>query len=291
LQLKNRAAIDRIQFLSHNRFIPKSISIELGDVSSDRDNPDLNKAMFMPVGDITFLNGKDKGSTDRGRQLQTVEFGGGQNNNPKDMIKVTFIKFILKQNHFNRQNQYNQVSLMGVSIYGIEDMPIYYDKLQQRRNSELEQNSVVARQQDLAFVMYTDKDIAELIHQLENRKYEAVSRERFENARRLKVAIKEMESVGQVLAALEMEKRALILSQDYEGANGKKTEMKEIKDEAYRKYAIAELLEMPSPSLRRSALGQSPPITLPPPISHKSRPSSPLTSDDDEVKSRNILTK
>ena len=131
----------------------------------------------------------------------------------------------------------------------------------------------------------------QLIHQLENRKYEAVSRERFENARRLKVAIKEMESVGQVLAALEMEKRALILSQDYEGANGKKTEMKEIKDEAYRKYAIAELLEMPSPSLRRSALGQSPPITLPPPISHKSRPTSPLTSDDDEVKSRNILTK
>ena len=111
LQLKNRAAIDRIQFLSHNQFIPKSISIELGDVSTDRDNPDLNKAIFMPVGDINFLNGKDKGSTDRGRQLQTVEFGGGQNNNSKDMIKVTFVKFILKQNHFNRQNQYNQVRI------------------------------------------------------------------------------------------------------------------------------------------------------------------------------------
>ena len=51
---------------------------------------------------------------------------------------------------------------MGISIYGIEDMPNQYDKLKQRRNSELEQNSVVARQQDLAFVMYTDKDIAEV---------------------------------------------------------------------------------------------------------------------------------
>ena len=51
---------------------------------------------------------------------------------------------------------------MGISIYGIEDMPNNYDKLQQRRNSELEQNSVVARQQDLAFVMYIDKDIAEV---------------------------------------------------------------------------------------------------------------------------------
>ena len=52
---------------------------------------------------------------------------------------------------------------MGISIYGIEDMPNQYDKLKQRRNSELEQNSVVARQQDLAFVMYTDKDIAEVM--------------------------------------------------------------------------------------------------------------------------------
>ena len=52
---------------------------------------------------------------------------------------------------------------MGIAIYGIEDIPIGYDKIQQRRNSELEQNSVFARRQDLAFVMYTDKDIAEVI--------------------------------------------------------------------------------------------------------------------------------
>ena len=128
----------------------------------------------------------------------------------------------------------------------------------------------------------------QLIHQLENRKYEAVSRERFENARRLKVAIKEMEVVGQVLAALEMEKKKLVSSQDYEGAKAKKAEMEDIKDEAYRKYAIVELLEMPSPSLRRSALGQSPPLTLPPPVSHKLRPLSPSTSEDEEVKNRKI---
>ena len=56
------------------------------------------------------------------------------------------------------------MSLLGVSIYGIEDTPSGYDKLHQRRNSEMDQNSVVARRQDLAFVMYTDKDIAEVIN-------------------------------------------------------------------------------------------------------------------------------
>ena len=109
LQLKNRAAIDRIQILSHNQYIPKSVAIEVGDVSADRDDPDVNKAIFLPVGEISFMNGHDKKSIGKGRQLQTVEFGGGQNNSGKDMIKVTFVKFILRQNHFNRQNQYNQV--------------------------------------------------------------------------------------------------------------------------------------------------------------------------------------
>ena len=53
--------------------------------------------------------------------------------------------------------------MIGISIYGVEDIPMVYEKLQKRRNSELEQNSVFARRQDLAFVMYTDKDIAEVI--------------------------------------------------------------------------------------------------------------------------------
>ena len=118
---------------------------------------------------------------------------------------------------------------------------------------------------------------------MENRKYEAVSRERFENARRLKVAIKEMESVGHVLAALEMEKKVLVQAQDYMGAKEKSTEIEDTKDEAYRKFAIAELLEMPSPSTRRSALGQGPPVTLPPPVLQ--RPSS----EDEEVKNKNRI--
>ena len=51
---------------------------------------------------------------------------------------------------------------MGVSIYGVEDTPTGYSN-RERRNSEKEQQSVVTRRQDLAFVMYTDKDIAEVI--------------------------------------------------------------------------------------------------------------------------------
>ena len=123
----------------------------------------------------------------------------------------------------------------------------------------------------------------QLIYQLENRKYEAVSRERFENARRLKVAIKEMESVGHGFAALEMEMKELVQALDYMGAKENSTEIEDTKDEAYRKFAIAELLEMPSPSTRRSALGQGPTVALPPPVLQRA------SSEDEEVKNKNRL--
>ena len=110
LQLKNRAAIDRIQLLSHNKIIPKSVLIEVGDVSVDRDNPHVSKAMFIPIGEVPFMNGYDQASAIKGRQLQTIEFGGSQSNGTKNMIKVTFVKLILRQNHFNRENQFNQVN-------------------------------------------------------------------------------------------------------------------------------------------------------------------------------------
>ena len=96
--------------LSHNLFTPKSVLIEVGDVSVDRDNPHVSKAMFIPVGEVSFLNGYEQKSNAKGRQLQTIEFGGSQNNGTKDLIKVTFVKLILRQNHFNRENQFNQVS-------------------------------------------------------------------------------------------------------------------------------------------------------------------------------------
>ena len=64
----------------------------------------------MPIGDISFANGQQIDPAVKGRQLQTIEFGGSQTNDVKPMIKVTFVKLVLRQNHPNRDNQYNQVS-------------------------------------------------------------------------------------------------------------------------------------------------------------------------------------
>ena len=104
------------------------------------------------LGEIKF-NDPVQGKLD-GRQMQTIELQGN------DELKVSFVKFLLKQNYMHKKNEFNQVSLMGLSVFGVADKP----KAGSRRPSRSDDNSIVPRRQDLAFLMYTDKDVAEVMH-------------------------------------------------------------------------------------------------------------------------------
>ena len=99
-----------------------------------------------------------------------------------------------------------------------------------------------------------------MIYQLEARKYEAVSGERFDSARKLKESISgqrpnesiildseksqpalkgiysftDLETVGLQLGAMEMEKKILVSKSDFDGAKVKREEMDTLRDEAYR---------------------------------------------------------
>lgn len=92
----------------------------------------------------------------KGRQLQTIELQGNEK------LRVSFIKFSLKNNYDHKGNQFNQVGLMGVSVWGkVKPEPNKAGGLKQRK-TEAEMDRV-PRRQDLAFLMYTDKDVAEVI--------------------------------------------------------------------------------------------------------------------------------
>ena len=125
-------------------------------------------------------------------------------------------------------------------------------------------------------------NLSQLIYQLESRKYEAVNCERFDNARKLKNAINEIETVGLSLGAMEMEKKMLVQALDYEGAKVKKVEMDTMREDAYRRLAVAELLEMPSPSTRRRVLEQKSHEDLPPVAATMAKPRSPSVSSFEE---------
>ena len=114
---------------------------------------------------------------------------------------------------------------------------------------------------------------------MEERKYEAVARERFESARKLKEAVKELEVVGQVLGALEMEKQKCKEAQDYARAKDIKNRQDEERERCYRDLEISTLLDMQSPAHSPSR-GRRGSFDLPPPNRHKTKPRSRSSSKE-----------
>jgi hypothetical protein len=106
--LEKRCVVERIQFLVHNTMIPSSTEIHLGDMADPNDDaPDVRKAMFLEVGRVDWNNNKE--NKFRGRQMQTVELSAAA-------MKARFVKLVIKKNHINRFNEYNQVCIKLVEI-------------------------------------------------------------------------------------------------------------------------------------------------------------------------------
>ena len=79
--------------------------------------------------------------------------------------------------------------------------------------SPLDGSDVLSDYDDLSFLMYTDREVAQIINKLEKKKLEAVNTERFEYAKKIKTAIGELQEAGLILGSLEMEKQILADSQ------------------------------------------------------------------------------
>ncbi|PVD36984.1 hypothetical protein C0Q70_03977 [Pomacea canaliculata] len=96
---------------------------------------------------------------------------------------------------------------------------------------------------DLAFDMYQDPEIAQIIRKLERKKQEAVLQERYDYAKRLKLAIAELQKVGEKLGKMEVEKRQAVENEDYDKAKVKKLQMDEYRLQIYKDLNINDLLE------------------------------------------------
>ena len=145
-----RTQVEKIQILASKFMVSSAIDIFIGDDTKNPEDPIYKKAKFISLGEIKFND--PESSKYNGRQMQTIELQGNED------LKISFVKFLLKQNYMHKKNEFNQVSLMGLTVFGIPDKP----KPGSRRPSRTEDFSVVPRRQDLAFLVYTDKDVAEV---------------------------------------------------------------------------------------------------------------------------------
>ncbi len=99
--MESRSSLERLQFMMHHSMVATSMEIWLGDVPDKNGPPDLKKVLFQKLGNLDWGSNREHSSSG-GRQMQTVELEGGAS-------QALFVKLVLKKNHINRQNEYNQV--------------------------------------------------------------------------------------------------------------------------------------------------------------------------------------
>ncbi|XP_069110819.1 centrosomal protein of 104 kDa-like isoform X1 [Argopecten irradians] len=247
VQLDARSRLRKIQILSHQFLVATKIEFYVGEVPEDlvlsADNAKYTRLGYVSLSD-------NEKTAFKSRELKSVHVDAiGQ-----------YLKLVVHKNHVNKHNLYNQVGVIAVNVIGdvitrptdlTDDYysdPILAKKLEYMDNDENQiRPDYISPLDDLAFDMYQDPEIANIIRKLEKKKQDAVLRERFDNAKKLKTAILDLQKVGEKLGKYDVEKRQAIENEDYDTAKLKKVQMEEYRLQIYRDLRLGELLgTMPS---------------------------------------------
>ncbi|KAF9797752.1 hypothetical protein SFRURICE_017947, partial [Spodoptera frugiperda] len=105
----------------------------------------------------------------------------------------------------------DQVALMAVNVLGEE-----VEDTETPPAQPVNKEPAYSPYDDLAFIMYVDNDIADLVRMLDEKKKVAVSEERFEYARRLKSAGAALASAGIRIGRWRLRKRTAAARDDFE---------------------------------------------------------------------------
>ncbi|XP_008850899.1 centrosomal protein of 104 kDa isoform X2 [Nannospalax galili] len=272
LQMVERCRIRKLQLLAHQYMISSKIEFYISESLPEYFMP-YQAERFRRLGYVSLCDNEKTGC--KARELKSVYVDAvGQ-----------FLKLIFHQNHANKYNIYNQVSLVAINIigdpadFGDENNFTSREKLidhylgHSPHNPEdpaLEgtyagRSDYISPLDDLAFDMYQDPEVAQIIRRLDEKKREAVQKERYDHAKKLKQAIADLQKVGERLGRYEVEKRCAVEKEDYDLAKEKKQQMARYRAQVYEQLELHGLLQGEL-ELRR-------PFALPPqPLAHPSSP-------------------
>lgn len=221
LQLEGRVHVCKIQILSHQFIIASQIEILVGDVDEGQAVNHRN-AKYKRLGYVSLSDNEKTNLT--ARELKSVHVN----------VIGSFLKFVVPKNHINRQNLFNQVGIVAINVIG--------DDLVEGGGPPMTGSEPISALDDLTFDMYQDPEVGQIIRKLDVRKVEAVKEEKFESAKRLKVAIAELLKIGEKLGKYEVEKRQAIEAEDYDTARRKKAQMEEFRLRCYERLRVHELM-------------------------------------------------
>ncbi|NXI28922.1 CE104 protein, partial [Sterrhoptilus dennistouni] len=248
LQLVERCRIRKLQLLAHQYMIASKIEFYISESLPEYFAP-YQSERFQRLGYVPL---SDNEKTDfRARELKSVYMDAvGQ-----------YLKLIFHKNYVNKYNLYGQVALVAVNIIG--DPADYGDNSMTSPSREklvdhylgvksddpaldgtyLGKHDSISPLDDLAFDMYQDPEVAQIIRRLDEKKREAVRLECYDHAKKLKQAIADLQKVGERLGRYEVEKRYAVEKEDYDLAKKKKEQMDEYRLKVYQQLELHDLLD------------------------------------------------
>ncbi|KAL7060332.1 hypothetical protein AAHC03_09576 [Spirometra sp. Aus1] len=227
VELECSARIRKIQILSHQYLIASRIAFYIGDSWGD-DTINMETSRFLRLGHIEL---SDNESTNfRARELKSVHV---------DATGSCFQLFLYK-NYPNKFNLQNQIGLVALNFIGEVAEP-YFDR-ELPRDTESVRSDYVSPIDDLAFDVYQDPRLADVLRRLQAQKLEYARRENFELARQARDAIRRLQEAGEQIFQLELEKQEAAKAEDYETAKTKKELITEIRNNLSREIDLNLLL-------------------------------------------------
>ncbi|KFQ17068.1 Centrosomal protein of 104 kDa [Merops nubicus] len=248
LQLVERCRIRKLQLLAHQYMISSKIEFYISESLPEYFAP-YQSERFHRLGYVPL---SDNQKTDfKARELKSVYVDAvGQ-----------YLKLIFHKNYVNKYNIYGQVALVAVNIIGDpadlsndsnntpsrEKLIDYYLGIKSDDpaldGTYLGKLDSISPLDDLAFDMYQDPEVAQMIRRLDEKKREAVRHERYDHAKKLKQAIADLQKVGERLGRYEVEKRCAVEKEDYDLAEKKKQQMEAYRLKVYQQLELHNLLD------------------------------------------------
>ncbi|ERE82736.1 centrosomal protein [Cricetulus griseus] len=285
LQMVERCRIRKLQLLAHQYMISSKVEFYVSESLPEYLVP-YQGERFRRLGYVSLCDNEKTGC--KARELKSVYVDAvGQ-----------FLKLIFHQNHANKYNIYNQVALVAINIigdpadFGDESNITSREKLidhylghsPHNEDPALEgtfagRSDYISPLDDLAFDMYQDPEVAQIIRRLDEKKRDAVKKERYDHAKKLKQAIADLQKVGERLGRYEVEKRCAVEKEDYDLAKEKKQQMARYRAQVYEQLELHGLLQGEPEMQRPFALPLQPLASPSSPQHWKAMSSHPCTEE------------
>nr|CDS27541.1 centrosomal protein of 104 kDa [Hymenolepis microstoma] len=249
VELEKPSRIRKIQILSHQYLIASKVEFFVGDSYSD-DTFNMNTSKFQRLGHVELST--NEATNFKARELKSVHVD----------TKGTYFQIFLYKNYTNTENQYNQISVIALNFIG-EPENLQHTNV---KLNEFSTDSVknISPLDDLAFDIYQDPQLSDIIRRLELQKLEYASQENFDMATKTRDAIRYIQDASEKICRLEFEKQEAAKVENYEEAKEKKEQIHQIRDEMARNIDLDALLNAGSrPQHYTRHIGPSPKSIIP----------------------------